>query len=130
MCRGLSGTYEEKLKAVGLTTLCERRVRGDMIQTYKILHGIDDVDAGTWFSRVSEFHQKTRQAVSVESDGHVEEEMTLLKPKARLDVRRNFFSCRVVDPWNCLPTKVQGSADVDSFKESYHKFIAGTLQQQ
>ena len=37
MCRGLSGTYEEKLKAVGLTTLCERRVRGDMIQTYTIL---------------------------------------------------------------------------------------------
>ena len=130
MCRGLSGTYKEKLKAVGLTTLCERRVRGDMIQTFKILQGIDDVDASTWFTRVSDLHQKNRQAVRVGSDGQVEEEMNLLKPKARLDVRKNFFSCRVVDPWNCLPTNVQGSVDVDSFKESYDKFIAGTIQQQ
>ena len=39
-CSDLHGSYEEKLKAVGLTSLCERRVRGDMIQTFKILHKI------------------------------------------------------------------------------------------
>ena len=31
--RGLTGTYEEKLAQVGLTTLVDRRARGDMIQT-------------------------------------------------------------------------------------------------
>ena len=129
MCRGLSGTYEQKLEAVGLTSLCERRVRGDMIQTFKILNDIDDVEPSTWFTKVSECHQRTRNAVSVASDGQVVEEMNLLKPKTRLDVRRNFFSCRVVDPWNCLPSNVQGAADVNSFKENYDKFIAGTLQQ-
>ncbi len=35
--------YEERLKRLQLTTLEERRTRGDMIQTYRILHGIDSV---------------------------------------------------------------------------------------
>ena len=67
-CYGLSGSYEERLKAVGLTTLCERRTRGDMIQTFKIMNGIDDVDAATWFTKVSECHQRTRQAVGILCD--------------------------------------------------------------
>ena len=40
MTSGLSGsTYEEKLREVGLTSLEERRKKGDMIQVWKILHG-------------------------------------------------------------------------------------------
>jgi len=40
MTSGLSGsTYEEKLREVGLTSLENRRKRGDMIQVWKILHG-------------------------------------------------------------------------------------------
>ena len=34
--RGLSGSYEEKLQQCGLTLLADRRVRGDMIQTFKM----------------------------------------------------------------------------------------------
>ena len=45
MTSGLSGsTYEEKRREVGLTSLEERRKRGDMIQVWKILHGHDHVD--------------------------------------------------------------------------------------
>ena len=51
MVAGLKGrTYEQKLVEVGLTTLEERRVRGDMIQTFRILNGIDQVEPGTWFT--------------------------------------------------------------------------------
>ena len=124
-CYGLTGTYEEKLKAVGLTPLSDRRARGDMLQTYKILHEIDDVDPCTWFTKVSECHQLTRQAVSVSEDGDIVHKMNLVKPKCRSDVRKNFFSCRVVDSWNELPTSVQKSMDVQDFKEKYDAFIAG-----
>ena len=42
MVAGLKGrTYEQKLVEVGLTTLEERKVRGDMIQTFRILNGTD-----------------------------------------------------------------------------------------
>ena len=36
--------YEDRLKAMGLTKLELRRERGDMIQFYKSIHGIDDVN--------------------------------------------------------------------------------------
>ena len=124
-CHGLVGTYEEKLRAVGLTTLCERRLRGDMLQTFKIIHCIDDVDPSTWFTKVADHHQRTRNAVSVSDEGQVMDELNLLKPKSRLEVRKNFFSCRVVDYWNSLPANVQGAKDVDGFKEAYDDFIGG-----
>ena len=57
--------------------------------------------------------------------GAIVQSENLVKPKARLDVRRNFFSCRVVDPWNDLPPGVQGAADVNDFKIKYDDFIAG-----
>ena len=41
------GSYEERLKVLNLTTLEERRWRGDMIQTWRILTGKDMVDADT-----------------------------------------------------------------------------------
>ena len=124
-CHGLTGSYEEKLKSVGLTTLCERRGRGDMIQTFKILKGIDDVDYKTWFTKVNESHQRTRQAVRVSDDGTITQSESLIKPKSRLDVRKNFFSCRVIDPWNDLHPSVQGAADVLDFKMKYDSFVAG-----
>ena len=44
MTAGLKpGTYQDKLKELGLPSLEERRRRSDMIQTWKILHQHDDV---------------------------------------------------------------------------------------
>ena len=56
------------------------------------------------------------------------DEQNLSIPKStgdNLEVRKNFFSCRVVDPWNNLPPGVQGAADVLDFKVKYDSFIAG-----
>nr|XP_053632169.1 uncharacterized protein LOC128688366 [Cherax quadricarinatus] len=47
--RGMS--YEERLREIDLTTLEDRRVRGDMITTYKILRGINKVDRDRMFQR-------------------------------------------------------------------------------
>ena len=43
-------TYPERLKALGLTSLEHRRERSDMIQVYKIMHGIDKVDKDRLFT--------------------------------------------------------------------------------
>ena len=44
MIPGLRGSYEDKLRDLGMTTLQRRRERGDMIQTWRILTGKDRVD--------------------------------------------------------------------------------------
>ena len=60
---GLSGLYEEKLKTLKMQ---DRSVRGDMIQTFKILKGIDDIDANKFFNLSAERHSySTRQATTV-----------------------------------------------------------------
>ena len=51
MTSGLKGdSYEEKLKEVKMTSLDERRQRGDVIQTLKILKY--QVQENHWFERL------------------------------------------------------------------------------
>ena len=49
MISGLKGTYEEKSKAVGLVTLEENRVRGDMIEMFKMMTGEGGLDFRKFF---------------------------------------------------------------------------------
>jgi len=58
--RGL--TYRERLKKLGLTTLETRRIRGDMIEVFKISQGFDDVKVTDFFtlSRL-DFHRIHRR---------------------------------------------------------------------
>jgi hypothetical protein len=46
---------------------------------------------------------------------------------ARLEVRRNFFSNRVIDSWNQLPTHVKNVKTVNSFKNGYKNYTAGLV---
>ena len=43
-------SYEGRLHQLGLFSLEKRRLRGDMIEVYKIRHGMENVDRETFFS--------------------------------------------------------------------------------
>ena len=59
MVSGLEGrSYEDRLVECGLTTLEDRRQRGDMIEVFKILKGIEDVDKSSWFTMANEGAQQ------------------------------------------------------------------------
>ena len=83
--------------------------RGDMIQTYKIVHGIDWLDKDMFFSSCT--IQATR--------GHP---FKLFQKRSRLDVRANAFGARVVHDWNSLPNEVVSAPSVNSFKARLDKF--------
>jgi len=95
-------TYEERLKLLGWTTLETRRLRGDLIQAFKMLKGIDNVDSSHYFIRSSTGLR-----------GH---SLKLYKSGSRLDIRKYFFSQRVVEEWNRLPESAIQCETVNSFK--------------
>ena len=107
-----SRTYEDRLKEVGLTTLVERRRRGDMITMYRIMTGKDKVDPGLWFNLAC---TRDGAASTRMNRGHLNVE---LPQASRLELRRNQFSQRVGADWNTLPDWVKQATTVNSFKNS------------
>ena len=49
MISGLSGTYKQKLRALGLSTLEENRQRGDIVEMYKMTTGKSNDDFNKCF---------------------------------------------------------------------------------
>ena len=115
MISGLKATnYAEKLKELGITSLEERRRYLDMLQTYKVMTGKDNVERSTWFDMASSGQRATRQAADPLN----------IRPKAaRLEVRRHFFSQRVVERWNEIPEKVKSAESVIGFKSGLKKHL-------
>jgi hypothetical protein len=114
MVSGLSGgTYEEKLRELGLTRLEERRHQADMVQVYKIVTGKDRVNRESWFKMAAEALVQTRQAAGL---------MNIVKLRARLEMRANFFSVRVCDSWNGVPDDIKMVRSTGQFKHLYKKY--------
>ena len=45
--------YETRLQILGLPSLKERRIRGDMIEVFKILNGFENIDSEKFFKRAT-----------------------------------------------------------------------------
>ena len=103
--------YEEKLAEARMTTLEERRHWGDLIQAYRILRGVDDVDPGVWFDVV----QARNGAMATRQNRGF---MNVERGEGRIDVCKNFWSQRVIDPWNNLPDTAKQAVFFDIFKNS------------
>ena len=104
-------TYTDRLQTLNLPTLEYRRQRGDMIQTYKIIHKLDDIDAHDLFA----FHTDLR------TRGH---SLKLNIPSCNLNSRKYSFSVRVVPEWNSLPEEVVTAPTINTFKNRLDKFWA------
>jgi len=108
--------YDDRLKMCNLTMLEDRRRRGDLIQLFKLLNGYSSMNVEHLFCYTSQRHNvHTRSA----SNNH------LVAEKSRLDVRKNFFTNRVVSKWNELPIEVRETESVNSFKNLYDDFMNG-----
>ena len=82
-----------------METLEKRRERLDMIQTYKILHGVDRVEKSTWLSLTSERGHRDTRATA--------DKTKLEIGRARTEQRRTTFGLRAVEKWNSLPREMR-----------------------
>ena len=100
---GLNVQNLARLEELGLWTLEERRNRADLIETFKILNGLSGVDANTLFEiRVN---SRTR--------GH---SLKLAKNRCNSDLRKYFFSERVINRWNKLRQQSVAAKTINGFK--------------
>ena len=58
-------SYDERLEKLNIQSLEDRRKRGDMIETFKTINGINDVVASDWFEFVRERHSRDTRSSSV-----------------------------------------------------------------
>jgi len=107
-CRTM--TYADRLRVCGLTTLEERRTRGDMVECFKMLNGFTNIERESLFHFSCERHQLNTRGAAQE---------LLVPERTTLEVRKRFFANRVVGTWNSLPHEVRSAPSVNSFKNRY-----------
>ena len=95
-------SYEEKIRELNLPTLEYRRRRGDLIQMFKILHGIGDIDS----SKFVTLNENTTRGNSLK----------LNKPRCLKSLRQNEFPARYIDDWNPLPNDLVCIEKLDTLK--------------
>jgi len=103
--------YIERLKQLRLPTLKYRRLRGDMIEVFKLVHNYYDADAAV------KLHFNT---ASVTRGNRYK----LKKSACHYNLRKYSFFPRIVNVWNSLPDEVVEADTINTFKNRLDKYWA------
>ena len=97
--------YGERLRRLKLPSLKYRRIRGDLINTYKILSNTNSgvCTNNTMFQLTKD--PRTRN-----------NELKLYNQYSRTNIRKNYFSNRVTKYWNDLPPQIKLAQNLTKFK--------------
>ena len=101
--------YQTRLRELGLFSLETRRLRGQLIEVFKILRGFEKID-----------HRKLFTLSQNNTRNHG---WKLELPRFRTTLVGNFFTYKVCDTWNRLPESVVNSDTVDQFKKRLDEVI-------
>ena len=101
--------YERRLLALDLLTLEQRRLRGQLIETFKIVRGMSSLNSSTVF---------TLSDNPTRNHGY-----KLVVPRFRTNKYRDFMTVKVCKLWNSLPSEVVNAPTVNAFKTQLDRII-------
>ena len=114
--RGLSELpYSERLRQLDLFSVQGRLLRADLILTWRILAGESAVQGADLFI----LDRASRR-------GHSKK---LFLPRSNLEVRRRYFSSRVISAWNSLTDEAVCATSLTQFKCFLHRDLGQQLYQ-
>ena len=103
--KGLWDTpYERRLEKIKLPSMEYRQIRGDLIQVFKIAHNFYDPTTTKSLFEFSE-NKKLR--------GH---NFKILKQRTNKSKYSHFFTNRIVNRWNKLPSNIVNATSINNFK--------------
>jgi hypothetical protein len=106
-------SYSERLKKLKLLTFSFRRVRGDMIELYKILNDKYDREAAPFIKLWKDMAPR----VAARGDSK-----HLYPQRAKYEMRKPSFAIRVVKSWNSLPEEIVSAPTTNTFKTRLDKY--------
>ena len=102
-------SYIERLKHLNLPTLKYKKLRGDMIETYKIINEKYDKNVLLNISRNDDSRTRGNS-------------LKLKSMRTHYNLRKYSFSIRIINIWNSLPENVVTANTFDCFKTRLDKF--------
>jgi hypothetical protein len=96
-------SYTERLAKLGLKSLSRRRIERDLVMVYKITHGLVNINQDLLLTFATE--NRTR--------GH---NFKLAVERTSLNLRKFFFSNRIVNTWNNLDSSIVNAPSLIVFK--------------
>ena len=102
-------SYSARLTTLHLSTLTNRRSYFDLVACHKLVHGVVRC---TCSEQLELSHANTR--------GH---QYKLIAHTSTLEVRVRFFTERVVNSWNSLPTEIADIIDTARFKRELRRHM-------
>ena len=103
--------YEDRLKELNLFSLSKRRLRGDLIEVFKIVKGIENMNVEKYF---------TFDTANVTRNNGCK----IVGKRFRTNEAKYFFFNRVVNIWNGLPSNVIDCNTVETFKKRLDVYLA------
>ena len=97
--------YVDRLRALRLWSLGERRNRSDLLEVFKMKQGLS----------AAPFDQMFKLNRTERTHGH---HIKIAKQGCRLDIRKYFFSDRVVTCWNGLDKEAINTKTINNFKKA------------
>ncbi|XP_060072041.1 uncharacterized protein LOC132551914 [Ylistrum balloti] len=101
--------YMDRLKKIKLPTLAFRRVRGDMIELYKIVNGVYNKECCNALSLWEEASQRHSCRGNSKK---------IYPKRATCTLRKNNFYIRTVKIWNSLPESIVSATSINAFKNA------------